>query len=164
MMDLIQPIPFHNLQGSLNIWETITSSILKQVRLRVLSNRSITTLIGTGLFDFGFKDGIGKEGQLQHPIGLFVDGTGIYIADTYNSAIRHYDLETRELSTIAGSEAHLNEPNDIVKIEKKLYITDTNHHLIRMIDLETKRVSTLPLAIPPEMASLCTGGDLCRRS
>src|SRR5205814_6301380 len=71
--------------------------------LRMLQDNSITTLIGKGLFDFGFKDGQGWAARLQHPIGLCVDGNDIYVTDSYNHAIRHYDPATQQLTTLCGN-------------------------------------------------------------
>ncbi|MBI4126791.1 MAG: redoxin domain-containing protein [Deltaproteobacteria bacterium] len=128
--------------------------------LRVLEGNRITTLIGTGLFDFGLKDGPRETARMQHSIGVFADGSGVYIADTYNHAIRFYDVEKKILSTL--DQSHFNEPNDIVKIGNKLYVTDTNNHQIRVIDLTTRIVTTLHLtSLPSLSASLQCEGDAC---
>src|SRR5699024_7514453 len=49
----------------------------------------VGTVIGTGLFDFGFRDGAPEYARLQHPLGVtnLPDGS-VLIADTYNHAIR----------------------------------------------------------------------------
>jgi len=123
--------------------------------LRVLENGTVTTLIGSGLFDFGFKDGAKGTALMQHPIGVFADETGVYIADSFNHSIRRYDLKTGLLSTFAGHgmrgnkdgnalEAEFNEPNGITKIDSKFYIADTNNNAIRVIENGT--VSTLELS------------------
>ncbi len=61
-----------------------------------------STLVGVGLFDFGFRDGPAAEARLQHPLGVrtLPDGT-LAIADTYNGAIRRFDPVTNEVSTLA---------------------------------------------------------------
>ncbi|MGO2037103.1 MAG: NHL domain-containing thioredoxin family protein [Brevibacterium sp.] len=75
----------------------------------------VTTLVGVGLFDFGFRDGPATEARLQHPLGVATlpDGS-IAIADTYNGAIRRYDFTTNEVSTLARG---LREPSDILVID-----------------------------------------------
>lgn len=120
--------------------------------LRLFKNRAVQTLVGTGLFDFGFIDGERNHAQLQHPQGLTIDNKGIYIADTYNHAVRFYNFATEELSTLIGNgeagntlgrfeESQFNEPNGLVKIGNQLYIVDTNNHRIVIADLEKKRCS-----------------------
>jgi thiol-disulfide isomerase/thioredoxin len=115
--------------------------------LRMFKNYKVTTLLGSGLFDFGFKDGKLSQGLLQHPLGLFADDSGIYIADSYNHAIRVVDLKTNIISTLCGNgkpgntigmldKTQLNEPNGVIKIDNLLYITDTNNHRIVVIDLD----------------------------
>lgn len=125
--------------------------------LRVLEDGNITTLLGTGLFDFGFTDGTSDRARMQHPIGLFVEGRDVYIADTYNHAIRHFDVKTGMLSTLVRD---LNEPNDVVKIGNVLYIADTNNHRLVMFDLVTKKMEPLPVWFPVRLS--CGGaGAVC---
>lgn len=122
--------------------------------LRVLQDGAIRTLIGTGLFDFGFRDGIGREAELQHPIGVYADDSGVYIADSYNHAVRYYNVETGELTTIAGDgevgdlqedidSTQFNEPNDILHINDVLYVVDTNNHLIQRLSILHEKVDEL---------------------
>ena len=62
------------------------------------------TAIGTGLFDFGHRDGPAADAALQHPLGVTAlpDGS-VAISDTYNGAVRRYDPATDEVTTlIAG--------------------------------------------------------------
>jgi thiol-disulfide isomerase/thioredoxin len=62
----------------------------------------VTTPVGRGLFDFGFRDGPAPEALLQHPTGVAVlpDGS-VALADTYNGAVRRYDPASGEVSTLA---------------------------------------------------------------
>ncbi|HEY3789073.1 MAG TPA: thioredoxin-like domain-containing protein [Urbifossiella sp.] len=128
----------------------------------------VETLIGRGLFEFGDRDGPGrvedvvarglKEGRLQHALGVvYVDGK-LYIADTYNSKIKVYDLKAGTLTTFLGGEPVakpedrlFNEPAGISYANGNLYVADTNAHRIRIVDLKTKKVSTLKLTgvLPP---------------
>jgi thiol-disulfide isomerase/thioredoxin len=114
--------------------------------LRALKDGRITTLIGTGLFDFGLRDGRYPEAMLQHPQGLFADETRIIVADTYNNALRLYDRKTGILSTIKLTGNPLNEPGDILVTGNQAYIADTNNHAIRRIDLKTGVLKDLKLS------------------
>jgi len=124
--------------------------------LRQLHGNSITTLIGTGLFDFGFKNGKQPTAKMQHPLGLYAEAEGVYIADSYNHSIRFYDVASGTLSTLAGDgtrgnrdghlhDAEFNEPAGLIKIGSLLYVADTNNQAIRIIDPIHDQVSTLPL-------------------
>jgi thiol-disulfide isomerase/thioredoxin len=134
---------------------------LRQVRLGGL--RDTTTLVGRGLFVFGDQDGPGRvanplarekaEARLQHALGVVhVDGK-LYLADTYNSKIKVFDLEKKELATLVGGNESdgwlfgptFNEPAGISHANGKLYVADTNAHRIRVVDLATRQVETLRL-------------------
>lgn len=80
--------------------------------LRVLKNGRIKTLVGTGLFDFGLVDGTYPKAMMQHPQGMSIFEDTIYIADTYNKAIRKYDIASGKLST--HQKGQLDEPADIL--------------------------------------------------
>lgn len=154
---LSQPSGLAALGDSLYFVDSETSS------LRVLKNGKITTLIGTGLFDFGYEEGGYGRGLLQHPLGVWAEEGTIYIADSYNHAIRRYDINTKQLHHFSGNtergdndgsiaSSRYSEPNDIVRVGRHLYVADTNNHRIRVIDEESGNVSTLPLI--PEAADV----------
>ncbi len=113
--------------------------------LRVLEDGKVTTLIGTGLFDFGFKDGKYPEAMLQHPQGLAARNGKVYIADTYNNAIRLYDRETGELSTLKLRGGTLTEPGDILLMDEGALIVDTGSHSLRKLDLATGQLTPFEL-------------------
>ncbi|NNF69404.1 MAG: hypothetical protein HKN01_06500 [Acidimicrobiia bacterium] len=111
------------------------------------------------LFDFGLVDGVGTEARFQHPLGVAVwssteggDGT-IFIADTYNSAIRTIDPVTGETQTYAGGQRGwadgtsplFYEPGGVDIDGSTLYVADTNNHVVRIIDLATGTAETLVL-------------------
>lgn len=107
--------------------------------LRQYTSGRVKTLIGTGLFKFGLKDGKYPDALLQHPQGLFADHASgkVYIADTYNNAIRVYDPQTQELSTLKLSGVTLNEPGDILIAGQTAWIVNTGSHQIIKVDMTT---------------------------
>lgn len=125
--------------------------------LRRMQAGRIKTLIGTGLFDFGYKQGGMGVALMQHPLGVATGKNGaIYVADSYNHAIRRYDPKTEQLGDFAGTgtrgdadgqkaQAQFNEPNDVAEWKGKLYVADTNNHRIRVIDADTGEVTSLAL-------------------
>jgi len=62
----------------------------------------VRTAVGSGLFEFGFRDGAADQALLQHPLGVTVlpDGS-VAVCDTYNGAVRRFDPATGEVSTLA---------------------------------------------------------------
>ena len=119
----------------------------------------VRTLVGTGLFDFGDRDGVGSDARLQHPLGVvYVDGL-LYVADTYNSKIKTVNPETRASTSLIGDPAggyvdggydaaRFDEPGGLSYADGKLYVADTNNHAIRIVDLAARTVSTLRFANP----------------
>lgn len=126
--------------------------------LRALDGDRVRTLVGEGLFEFGLKDGRREVARLQHPLGVQVAPDGrIFVADTYNHALRVFDPKTRELRTLAGGqpgrrdgtakEAQFREPNDLAWVGDELWIADTNNHALRALNLKTQGVRTIEVKL-----------------
>lgn len=113
--------------------------------LRVVKDGQVKTLIGTGLFDFGLKDGLYPIAQMQHPQGVFVKGDMVYIADTYNNAVRTYDIKTGQLSTLKTSGETLNEPGSVWVGDDFALVADTNNSRILKLDLKSGMLSVFPV-------------------
>jgi thiol-disulfide isomerase/thioredoxin len=93
----------------------------------------VTTAIGTGLFDFGLRDGDATRALLQHPLGVTAlpDGS-VAIADTYNSAVRRYDPAARVVTTIATG---LSEPSGAVVVGDELLVIESAAHRLTRVPL-----------------------------
>ncbi len=130
------------------------------VRRIELNTQKVETLVGTGLFDYGYRDGKFKDAQFQHPLGICADDSTVYVADTYNNMIRTLDLKSRSVQILVGGRDHygmckyddpkcdvlgLYEPNDVKINDGKLYIADTNNHLIRIYDLREHILTTFEI-------------------
>ena len=137
------------------------------IRTVAMSRRRVETLVGTGLFDFGFKDGALGSAQLQHPLGIVWGDGALWIADTYNNRIRRIDERRRTITTVAGGDGdgladgagdvvRFDEPGGLSYANGKLYVADTNNHALRVVDTTTGNVTTLDL-IPS--LTLATGGE-----
>ncbi len=136
---LAQPSGLSQVADKLYFVDAETSS------LRVLEEGRVRTLVGTGLFDFGMKDGGYPDAMLQHPQGLFATADKIYVADTYNNALRIHDIASGQLSTLKLPENSLLEPGDVFVKDGKAYVTDTGHHRIIVVDLAQASVQVLGL-------------------
>jgi NHL repeat len=103
------------------------------VRLLDLTDAAVGTLVGTGLFDFGDRDGVGDEVLLQHAQDLAWWGDEIVVADTYNDRLKIVDPRTRHCEPYpgeAGEAGSLWEPMGISAHDGELLVADTNNHRI----------------------------------
>lgn len=114
---------------------------------------SVSTAVGAGLFDFGFRDGAAGEARLQHPLGVAVlpDGS-VAIADTYNGAVRRYDPVTQTVSTLARG---LSEPSGV--------LVDTTTGEPLLVVVEANKHELVRVAIPKEAQSVDEGARQTQR-
>ena len=111
----------------------------------------LSTIVGTGLFDFGDKDGFGDNVRLQHPLHVsYADGI-LYVADTYNGKIKRVDPKQRTSRSFIGGKGELNEPGGISIAGDTIYIADTNDHVVKVASLGTGKLEELPLADPDSL-------------
>ena len=103
------------------------------VRVMNLASGAVHTLVGAGLFTFGMRDGQASAALLQHDQGLAWLAGRLYIADTFNNAIRVLNLKTQQVGTLATG---LAQPGGIAVLdERTLLVTDTNAN--RMVTVDT---------------------------
>ena len=108
-----QPSGLATAASGERVWvaDSETSALRSLVR-RDDGSLAVETHVGTGLFDFGHRDGDAAEALLQHPLGVteLPDGS-VAVSDTYNGAIRRFDPATGQVTTLAQD---LTEPSDAV--------------------------------------------------
>ncbi|MDN5865278.1 MAG: redoxin domain-containing protein [Gammaproteobacteria bacterium] len=92
-----QPSGLAAHDGTLYVADAESSAI----RAIALGEGEVDTLIGQGLFRFGLRDGPAGEALLQHAEDVIWHDGSLYIADTFNNALRRLDLATGRVSTIA---------------------------------------------------------------
>ncbi|WP_329289184.1 thioredoxin-like domain-containing protein [Streptomyces sp. NBC_01455] len=99
---------------------------------------SVHTAVGTGLFDFGHRDGAAGQALLQHPLGVTAlpDGS-VAISDTYNHALRRYDPATGEVTTLATD---LREPSDAVLVGDDIVVVESARHRLTRLRLPEEAV------------------------
>jgi thiol-disulfide isomerase/thioredoxin len=134
--ELAQPSGLSAGDGELYSADSESSSL----RAIAYGGKSVRTLHGKGLFDFGDGEGDASKARLQHPLGVHASGGVLYVADSYNNRIKALDLGGGKLSFLAGP-APFDEPGGLWAAEGKLYVADTNHHAVRVIDLGTRALS-----------------------
>ncbi|MCM1965708.1 NHL domain-containing thioredoxin family protein [Streptomyces sp. G1] len=99
---------------------------------------AIRTAVGSGLFDFGHRDGDAAQALLQHPLGVTAlpDGS-VAVCDTYNHALRRYDPATDQLTTLATD---LREPSDAVLVGDDIVVVESARHRLTRLRLPEEAV------------------------
>ncbi|MGW5660043.1 NHL domain-containing thioredoxin family protein [Streptomyces sp. NPDC003758] len=107
-------------------------------------NGAVHTAVGTGLFDFGHRDGAAEQALLQHPLGVTAlpDGS-VAVSDTYNHALRRYDPATGEVSTLATD---LREPSDAVLVGEDIVVVESARHRLTRLRLPEEAVQVAAVA------------------
>ncbi|MEV6047275.1 NHL domain-containing thioredoxin family protein [Streptomyces xanthochromogenes] len=99
---------------------------------------AVHTAVGTGLFDFGHRDGEAAQALLQHPLGVTAlpDGS-VAVSDTYNHALRRYDPATGQVTTLATD---LREPSDAVLVGDDIVVVESARHRLTRLRLPEEAV------------------------
>lgn len=115
-----------------------------------LDDSSVKEVIGSG--EVGLTDGGFESASFNHPQGMSLDGSTLYVADTENHAIRAVDLAKKTVTTIAGTgeqlkrritfggqarEIPLNSPWDLIMQNGILYIAMAGPHQLWQMNPKT---------------------------
>ena len=136
----------------------ISDSGNRRIRRVDLATGVITTVAGNGKRRRPSEgdDGPALEASFE-PYGLALDGAGgLLIVDQYNHRVCRLDLESGELSTVAGrgrgfdgdgdlaEGAKLSRPTAVaVSSTGDIYVTDTGNRRVRVISSSTGTISTI---------------------
>lgn len=98
----------------------------------------VHTAVGTGLFDFGHRDGDAGQALLQHPLGVTAlpDGS-VAVSDTYNHALRRFDPTSGEVTTLATD---VREPSDAVLVGDDIVVVESARHRLTRLRLPEEAV------------------------
>jgi hypothetical protein len=114
----------------------------------------VSTLTGSAGVP-GSTDGTGTAALFDHPVGITMSGTSLFVADTGNSTIRIINISTGAVSTFVGTAgtsgstdgiraaALFRAPGGTTTDGTILYITDTGNNTIRKVVISSGVVSTL---------------------
>lgn len=113
------------------------------IRAIDLAGGRVSTLVGRGLFQFGFRDGPAGKALLQHAEGLTWMNGSLYIADTFNNALRRLDLKSDEITTVAK---HLAQPQAVAALTSDtLLVAESNGDRVVAVHLPDGKVTPWPL-------------------
>lgn len=134
----------------------VTESINTKIRKIDMITGMVSTLAGSVQ---GTLDGIGEAAQFDGLSGICTDGNGnLYVAEINNHRIRKVNINTREVTTFAGSvpgfnngtgiNAGFNSPMGVaVSNQNFLFVVDYGNNRIRKIDLGTAAVTNFVGAV-----------------
>lgn len=117
---------------------------------------SVHTAVGTGLFDFGHRDGDAAQALFQHPLGVTAlpDGS-VAVCDTYNHALRRYDPATGQVTTLA---TELREPSGAVLADGDIVVVESAAHRLTRLRLPEEAVRVAAVAHRTQRAATAVAG------
>ncbi|MDX3761673.1 MULTISPECIES: thioredoxin-like domain-containing protein [Streptomyces] len=119
---------------------------------------TVHTAVGTGLFDFGHRDGAAEQALFQHPLGVTAlpDGS-VAVSDTYNHALRRYDPATGDVTTLATD---VREPSDAVLVGDDIVVVESARHRLTRLRLpeEAVRVESVAHRTQRAATEVASGG------
>jgi hypothetical protein len=137
---LAQPMGICGDESAIWFADSETSAIRSAA---LAATGAVTTIVGTGLFDFGDVDGEGTAVRLEHAQGVVRMPNGrLLVVDSYNDALKWLDPETRRVTTWVRG---LHEPGGAALGDGVVYVADTNAHRIATVRIADGSVSTLAL-------------------
>ncbi|UFS70222.1 hypothetical protein LPW11_20400 [Geomonas sp. RF6] len=140
------------------------------IRSIAIASGAVSTVAGSA-GQIGSANGVGAAARFNAPTGITTDGPSLFVADTFNNAVRRIDIASGTVSTLAGSgspgfadgvgtEASFTSPLGITTDGATVYLTDNGNSAVRSISLSSGSVSTLvesnPLVASP--AGIATDG------
>ena len=94
---------------------------------------AVRSIVGTGLFDHGDRDGTGDAVRLQHPQDVAYQRRTLLVADTYNDKIKVIEPGPRTSAAMigeAGSGDSLLHPSGIWADDDRVFVADTDNHRV----------------------------------
>ncbi|MGB5261914.1 MAG: redoxin domain-containing protein [Gammaproteobacteria bacterium] len=125
----------------------VVDALSSAIRCIDLEHGSVTTLAGTGLYEYGDQDGTQADARLQYPTAIEADleHRMLWIADTFNNKIKRVGVKTRHISSVI-MDHKLDEPGGLAFHNGTLYIANTNAHEILCLTPDSGHTEPLNVA------------------
>lgn len=131
----------------------VADSETSSVRVLDFHRRTVRTLVGVGLFDFGDEDGPPAIARLQHCLGVTLMGSVPIVADTYNHKLKQIDPRTGDtLLLFRGADGLiLREPGGVAWDAKRrvFLVADTGHSRVIEVSADGGRARVLDVTGAP---------------
>jgi hypothetical protein len=137
-----------------------------RIRKIVVATREVTTLAGGDTA--GAADGTGSAARFDNPGAITMDASHLYVADTWNHAIRKIEIASGVVTTIAGGSAgsadgtglaaQFRFPGGIAVDGTNLYVADTLNHAVRKVVIATGVVTTIAGSVDASNGSTDASG------
>ncbi|UXI70348.1 thioredoxin-like domain-containing protein [Tahibacter amnicola] len=115
------------------------------IRAVRLVDRQVTTIIGSGPWEFGDTTGKREVVRLQHPLGIALDPRGlVFIADSYNGKLKALNVKTGEVRAFNLS-YRFNQPEGVSLGQGALWVANTNAHEVVRVDLTDGSCKRIPV-------------------
>lgn len=117
----------------------VADSASSSVRGIQLATAKVQTLMGAGLYEFGDVDGPLPQARLQYPLSIVLDPRApqLWIADTYNCALKLLNPATRQVST-QNIGYRLHQPSALAVNRSSLFVANTDAHEVLRIDFDSQ--------------------------
>lgn len=113
----------------------VADAATSAIRLVRLADGRVTTLVGSGLYEFGDAGGGRDTARLQNPLAIVLDPRGIvFVADSYNGKLKALSLKTGGIRPLTVN-YRFAEPGGLAVAGGALWVANTNVHEIVRIDL-----------------------------
>ena len=93
-----------------------------------------------GAGSIGKDDGAFEVATFDHPQGMCLVGSALFVADTGNNSIRILDVQSRLVRTFPLGNTKLNSPWDLVVLNNAIYIAMAGSHQIWKLDLNDNSI------------------------
>jgi len=102
-----------------------------------LASGKVQTLVGVGLYEFGNLNGALRVARLQYPMAIALDPRTpqLWIADTYNSALKLLNPVTREVKSYDFN-YRLHQPAALTVNRSSLWLANTDAHEVLRMDFD----------------------------
>lgn len=119
------------------------ASALRSVQL---GSATVSTLVGSGLFDYGDQDGQRADARLQAPQAIALDPGApfLWVADSYNGSLRQLRLGGGELRRFELRE-RLQQPAALAVAGNALWIANTDAHEVLRVDIDSGQSCRVPI-------------------
>ena len=126
----------------------VADSESSAVRAITLGRRpQVATLVGAGLFEFGWVNGPVRQARLQHPLGVAAFGNSVLVADTYNSTIRVIDPAQETVRDFDDGSFTCNDPLCLPAREPAGVVADGSDRVL-LVDTGNHRIDIYQPSTP----------------